>query len=120
MKYFEEAKFIWKNYVHKNGQADTVQGELLKAIEKLRYEAQDNGNINWDDRFEMFCKYMWNTLSSWGKFSDETLTEIKNDLERIRDYQNPYVNNDLYDRLTDHAMEWYLQNKRADKKREIP
>jgi len=58
MKYFEEAKFIWKNYVPKSGQADTVQGELLRVIEKLRYEAQDNGNINWDDGFEMFCHYI--------------------------------------------------------------
>lgn len=111
MKYFEEAKFIWKNYVPKSGQADTVQGELLRAIEKLRYEAQDNGNINWDDRFEMFCDYIWSTLSSWGQFNIEILTEIQNDLDRIRDYANPYVKDDLYDRVTDHIMEWYLENK---------
>lgn len=111
MKYFEEEKFIWKNYVPKSGQADTVQGELLRAIEKLRYEAQDNGNINWDDRFEMFCDYIWSTLSSWGQFSVEILTEIQNDLDRIRDYANPYVKDDLYDRVTDYIMEWYLENK---------
>lgn len=111
MKYFEEAKFIWKNYVPKSGQADTVQGELLRAIEKLRYEAQDNGNINWDDRFEMFCDYIWSTLSSWGQFNVEILTEIQNDLDRIRDYANPYVKDDLYDRVTDYIMEWYLENK---------
>lgn len=111
MKYFEEAKFIWKNYVPKSGQADTVQGELLRAIEKLRYEAQDNGNINWDDRFEMFCDYIWSTLSSWGQFNVEILTEIQNDLDRIRNYANPYVKDDLYDRVTDYIMEWYLENK---------
>ena len=116
MKYFEEAKFVWKNYVPKDGQADTVQGELLRAIEKLRYESQNNGNINWDDRLEMFCDYIWNTLSRWGKFSNEVLTELKNDLERIQDYENPYVEDDLYDRITDNIMEWYLQNKEPIKR----
>jgi hypothetical protein len=28
------------------GLADTVQGELLRAVEKLRDEAQRNGNVN--------------------------------------------------------------------------
>jgi len=51
MKYFEEAKQIWVNYVPKSGQSDTVEGELIRAIEKLRYEAQNNGNVNWDQGF---------------------------------------------------------------------
>lgn len=93
---------------------------MLRAIEKLRYEAQDNGNINWDDRFEMFCEYIWNTLNSWGKFDDVVLTEIKNDIDRIRNYINPYVKDDLYDRLTDHAMEWYLQNREPIKRDKDP
>lgn len=120
MKYFEEAKFIWKNYVPKNGQADTVQGELLRAIEKLRYEAQDNGNINWDDKFELFCDYIWDILNSWGKFDKESLSEIRNDLNRILEYENPYLEDDLYDRISDYIMEWYLQNKEPIKRDKDP
>jgi hypothetical protein len=30
------AAWIWHDLVPKSGQADTVQGELLRAIEKLR------------------------------------------------------------------------------------
>jgi hypothetical protein len=45
--YFEEAQDIWKNFVPPSGQAATVQGELLRAIEKLRDEAMRNGNGNW-------------------------------------------------------------------------
>ncbi|MFD3274338.1 hypothetical protein ACE3MS_30040 [Paenibacillus dendritiformis] len=51
MKYFNEAKYLWQTYVPKQGQAETVQGELIRAIEKLRGEAQRNGNINWDKGF---------------------------------------------------------------------
>ena len=42
-EYFEKAKFIWKNYVPKRGQSEFVQGELLRAIEKLRDKAQRSG-----------------------------------------------------------------------------
>lgn len=38
-KYFNECKFIWKNFVPKSGQATVLQGELLREIEKLRCEA---------------------------------------------------------------------------------
>ena len=54
-KYFHECKEIWKNYVPKEGQAENLQGELLREIEKLRYEAQDNGNRNWDEDYSYFA-----------------------------------------------------------------
>ena len=47
-EYLEKGKFIWQNFVPKSGQAETVQGELLRAIEKLRDEAHRNGNANFN------------------------------------------------------------------------
>jgi hypothetical protein len=38
-EYFKKAKSIWQSYVPKSGQSEFVQGELLRAIEKLRDEA---------------------------------------------------------------------------------
>jgi hypothetical protein len=58
MKYFNEAKFLWQNYVPKSGQAETIQGELIRAIVKLQDEAQRNGNGNWDQGFEIFCQFI--------------------------------------------------------------
>lgn len=29
-QYFDECKYIWKNYVPQAGQADNLQGELLR------------------------------------------------------------------------------------------
>ena len=43
MNYFEEGKQIWKSFVPKSGQAETVQGELLRAVEKL--SARDKNNV---------------------------------------------------------------------------
>lgn len=68
MKYFKEAKYLWQTYVPKQGQAETVQGELIRAIEKLRGEAQRNGNINWDRGFVIFCDFLETTLCESGVF----------------------------------------------------
>lgn len=70
-RYFEECKFIWKNYVPESGQSDVLQGELLRQTEKLRCEAQDNGNINWDEDFVFFCGFLKETLCSQDIFSEE-------------------------------------------------
>ena len=36
------------------GAASTLQGELIRAVDKLWYEGQDNGNVNWGPDFEYF------------------------------------------------------------------
>ena len=63
MHYFEEAQSIWKTYVPKRGQAETVQGELLRAVEKLRDESTRNGNVNWDDGFNLLLTYIEDRLT---------------------------------------------------------
>lgn len=76
-QYFDECKLIWKNYVPKSGQASTLQGELLREIEKIRCEAQDNGNINWDDDYSYFCDFITDSLSGQTIFSAEEKAETK-------------------------------------------
>jgi hypothetical protein len=49
VRYFNEARALWKAHVPKRGQAHTVQGELMRTVEKLRDEAKRNGNVNWRD-----------------------------------------------------------------------
>jgi len=117
------ARWIWKNLVPKSGQANSIQGEILRVIEKLREEAQGNGNINWDDRFEMFVDFLHNTLGHEKSFSKETKVSITADLERLINFlppdklENrsqasnlPYVEDDLYDRLTGHLISYCRQH----------
>jgi hypothetical protein len=107
MKYFAEAKKIWDVYVPKNGQADTVQGELIRAIEKLRDEAQRNANGNWDKGHEFLCSFVRDTLcTSNSAFDSDTAIRIRTDIARIEDYEHPYLEDDIYDRLTDWVVEW--------------
>ena len=107
------ATWIWRHLVPKNGQSETVQGELLRALEKLRWEAQNNGNINWDEGFLILIEFIRSTLNSDASFTDAERHTINSDLDRLRNFTPvdemddatddgalPYVEDDLYDRLT--------------------
>ncbi|MFP7732066.1 hypothetical protein ACLHDF_01320 [Priestia aryabhattai] len=109
MKYFEEARELWLKYVPRNGQSDVVEGEAIRAIEKLRCEAQGNGNANWDKGFEMLVLYMLEVLNDPAVFSPDVLAEIKADVHTLlTSAEDPYLEDDVYDRLTDRVIEWHM------------
>lgn len=126
-KYFNECKFIWKNFVPKSGQATVLQGELLREIEKLRCEAQDNGNANWDGDFSHFCDFIKDTLCGRNFYSEEEKAKIKLISEHLKgcgEYAQKlynekisddefdvmkiaYTDDNLYDILADAVGLWY-------------
>ena len=75
-QYFEECKHIWQNYVSLKGKSNCLQGELLREIEKIRCEAQDNGNINWDKEFTHFCEFITQNLVNQPIFSENEKQKI--------------------------------------------
>lgn len=75
-QYFEECKHIWQNYVPLKGKSNCLQGELLREIEKIRCEAQDNGNINWDKEFTHFCEFITQNLVNQPIFSENEKQKI--------------------------------------------
>jgi hypothetical protein len=108
----EIAGWIWRNLVPKSGESGTVQGELLRSVERLRWEAQVNGNINWSDVFEEFIDYLYEHLVECPALPDETRCGLIADLGRLRnflpvdrlehrgqDHLLPCVEDALYDRL---------------------
>lgn len=78
------ATWIWRNLVPERGQASTVQGELLRAVEKLRWEAQENGNINWDESFLMLLDFLHVQLAGHADFSPTQRRAIEDDIARLR------------------------------------
>jgi len=97
-------RWIWENLVPKAGQSDWVQGELIRCIEKLCWEAQNNGNGNWDSQFEMLADYLEKTLCGEPGFPDEARRSIREDVSVLRNFMYPYTDQDLYDRLTSHVV----------------
>jgi hypothetical protein len=107
MKYEKEVKDIWKNFVPKSGQADTVQGELLRAVEKLRDESFRNGNINWDEGFEIFIDLLRHYLVNTKIFSEEKTVLLDYYLKKIGDGGVPCMDESAYDEISDAIIEFY-------------
>ncbi|MEU0570855.1 hypothetical protein ABZ297_36425 [Nonomuraea sp. NPDC005983] len=104
--YAADARRIWQTHVPRRGQADSVQGELLRAVEKLRDEAQRNGNIDWDEHHERLLAYLRETLTRSGLFTEETLAELAMDLDRLADFERPLTNDAPFDRITYRVVDW--------------
>lgn len=130
MQYAEVCKTIWQTFVPESGSSGCVQGELLRQMEKLRNEACDNGNINWDDDFVYFCDFIEDTLIKSNLFDtircekiSKCLSYIKENGEYARSLTNgdipeyevdvvklAYTHDDLYDYVEDAIGEFYLAN----------
>ena len=121
MAHLETCRKIWDEQVPEQGQADSVQGELLRQIEKLRWEALGNGNHNWDDNYAWFCDFLAATLNDSGLFPEGEMERLAGAIgylktcgEYARSYlegeipdseANPmlfaYTDDDLYDYIAD-------------------
>jgi len=111
-KHFEECKYIWQHFVPQRGQSDYLQGELLRQVEKLRNEACDNGNMNWDDNFEWFCDFLKKTLIDSKLFIEKDEKRIDTILTFLKENPEfPYTQNDVYDYLADAVGTFYLAHK---------
>jgi len=109
--YDKTAKVIWQKLVPSRGQADTIQGELLRAIEKLRDEAQRNGNVNFHKNcHRLLLKFLKETLLDKTIFTKEELLTLKTDLKKISYKTMPYTEDDAYDNITKRLIDWYLAN----------
>ena len=111
LKYPEVGKEIWKTLVPKSGSSDTVQGELLRAIEKLRDEAQRNGNINYGSMHKKLASFVQKILMASPIFEAIQKEEIAAYIALLSKKNMPYTDDDAYDFLTDRICEFYLQNK---------
>ena len=93
------AEYIWAHEVPRRGQATTVRGELLRAVEKLRDESQRNANLNWSDQHGYLVAFLREHLSG-------VTPAVGGDLDQISDYERPVTSDEPYDRLVDAVVAW--------------
>lgn len=112
-RYQEECGELWRQLVPASGQADTVQGELIRVITKLEDECLRNGNGNWDMGHRMFTNFLYKHLRDSNVFDAKTIAQIEADIAAIRDFgsgkQSPSYKEDTedeFDRITDRVAEW--------------
>jgi hypothetical protein len=104
--YREEAAELFMKYVPRSGQAETEQGELVRAVEKLADEARRNANANWDAAFERLAEFVRDRLTSSPVFDRDARELIDADIDRILDHEDPERGEELYGRLLDRVVEW--------------
>jgi hypothetical protein len=111
-RYQQEAKQLWAALVPQTGQADTVQGELVRAVGRLADESYRNGNINWDEGHRVFVSFLREHLAASDEFDAATRLRIEEDLAkvgRVGEGEDGYIfpdGEDIYDRITDRVVEW--------------
>ena len=109
--YLKQARQIWQQYVPKTGQAKYVQGELLRAVEKLRDEAHRNGNGNFHAKCHgLLIDYLRQTLTTGNVFDKLTICQILADLDLLAKPEEPYLEDDVFDRLCERVVDWCIQN----------
>ena len=79
----------------------------MRAVEKLRWEAQGNGNINWDEGFEKLIRFLRTHLLDAAIYPDDVVKATRAILDRLAHPGLPDVEDGPYDELGDRVVEWY-------------
>ena len=107
----EEHERLWAALVPDKGQADTLQGELIRIAGKLTDQAFRNGNMNWDADHERMWRYIGRHLDDPGTFSAEERVLIRDKIEEIiRDYDKPDVSGAgcCYYIISEKVVDWCM------------
>ena len=101
-------KRLWKELVPLQGQAATVQGEVIRAVGRLSDEAYRNGNYNFGKSHKMLCQFLRVNLKDSDVFSATEIKEIDQWIDRILDAKNPDLSGatSCYCRITEKAVNW--------------
>jgi hypothetical protein len=106
-----EHERLWQTLVPAQGQADTLQGELIRIAGKLTDQAYRNGNINWDADHERMWRFVGRRLDDGAAFSEEQRAEIRDAIEEIiRDCDDPDVSGhgSCYSLIGERVIDWCL------------
>lgn len=106
MDYFSEAQAIWRSEVPASGQSETVRGELLRAVEKLRDESMRNGAANWDAGFDILLAYLVDHLKDPEVFDAATRARTAAILDRLKSHKEPVLDDEPFDELADRVVDW--------------
>jgi hypothetical protein len=106
----ELAYKLWSDLVPASGPAATLQGELLRSVERLRDEAQQNGNANYRKDHRRMAVFVRDTLVRSGIFDKGEVDLIRNNTHMLMKASRPYIKNDVFDHLVDQVCVFYTRN----------
>jgi hypothetical protein len=109
-EYEEEFGRLWESLVPEQGEAPTVQGEMVRAIGRLLRECEDNGNINWEgsDYYRSLADFLESHLCDLEFCGEEGLKDIREALRQARNFENCDADSLLY--LKDVVVDWCMEH----------
>lgn len=107
---------MWNELVPPDGQADTLQGELIRIAGKLTDQAYRNGNCNWDGDHERMWRFIGEKIGSDPIFSRKEHVLIREKIEEIiRDEACPDLSGDgsPYYIIGEKVVDWCMAHPDA-------
>ncbi len=116
-KFQKEFDELWNNLVPHEGNADSLQGELIRIIGRLASEFYRNGNMNWETNpyYQKMANCLQTELCKY--FTDDFDNEaiscymyqiIQNGITGVTMYVD---GEDQYDKITDYVVIFCQRNK---------
>lgn len=99
--YPEIVKNIRENMIPITGQAESLEGEMLRNLDILKDEAYRNGNVNFSDSHKAFAEFILDNLTTFTRTDKQDVENITAAVKKLMDPQKPYLEDDVYDYLTD-------------------
>ena len=66
-------RYLWNYLVPNGGEAATVQGEVIRIVGRLGYEALEMGHVNWDEDYVKMIDFWFETVGA----AEEAMTVVK-------------------------------------------
>lgn len=66
-------RYLWNYLVPNGGEAATVQGEVIRIVGRLGYEALEMGYVNWDEDYVKMTDFWLETVGA----AEEAMTVVK-------------------------------------------
>ncbi|MBA4388882.1 MAG: hypothetical protein C0404_12940 [Verrucomicrobia bacterium] len=107
----KEQTRLWAELVPGTGQADTLQGELIRIAGKLTDQAYRNGNCNWDEEHESMWRFIGVKIADDPIFTAQEQALIKEKIEEIiRDQERPDLSGDgsPYYFISEKVVDWCM------------
>jgi hypothetical protein len=130
-KYQKEYDRLWKELVPASGEAETEEGELIRAVGRLFYEYCNNGNCNAAEREQESCDYCYGSGEIENPYYDDfyggfldLIDEKVGCTKEVDDVRKLILNDslhynytysqeemDVYNRLVDKVVEYILKQE---------
>ena len=99
-------RYLWNYLVPNGGEAATVQGEVIRIVGRLGYEALEMGYVNWDEDYVKMIDFWFETVGA----AEDAMAVVK---------QRKAGEVDI-DALTEATIEWVTEHPQPIALGEVP